>query len=583
VAGMALPHLGAWCFVDLCEPGDGMRRLAVIHPDPDKQALARRLENGWPPERDDPFGVPRAVRTRRSEIIHEVSDEVLVEASHSEENLRILRQLGIGSLMTIPLIARDEVLGAITYISPEQESGYTAADLELAEDLASRCALAIDNARLYRHARRAKEEAEEANQAKKLFLATMSHEIRTPVNAVIGYVDLLETGIGGTLSPDQARYLERISMSNRHLLGLINDVLDLAKMDVGQVQIRPEESTAGPVVDTALDLVRPLVENRALSLSEECEGDPEARFIADVDRVRQIAVNLLSNAIKFTPDGGRIRISCGRSDTPDGATVSEKTTFWTYIRVEDTGIGIDRHELGRLFEPFTQTDSSYTRSREGAGLGLAISRRLVRMMGGDLVVESEAGQGSTFTLWLPSPAREANGPTLEPTADQALRGTERIRGVAAIGRQLLSEVVPICGAFVQRLREQRIVAHVEDLSDAALQDHMASLLADLGQSLVLLEDSADDAAELLRDGSAIQRTVADRHGRQRHRLGWTEEAFEKEFDILREEVERLVRSAAREQEGADADRAMEFLTGFLEQSRRGSQRAFRMAMRSVGA
>jgi signal transduction histidine kinase len=313
VAGMALPHLGAWCFVDLIEPGGEMRRLAVIHPDPDKQTLARRLEGGWPPSRDDPFGVPHAMRTRESEIIREVPDDMLVEAARTEEILEMLRELGIGSLMVVPLIARDEVLGAITYVSPSGGRIYSEDDMEVAEDLAARCAVAIDNGRLYQEAERARKEAEEASQAKSLFLATMSHEIRTPINAVVGYVDLLETGIGGALSPDQVRYLERIKASNSHLLGLIDDVLDLAKADAGQIQIEQEEATMLPVVENARDMVRPQLESRTLSLSETCEGDAEARIVADVNRVRQIVINLLSNAIKFTPDGGRIRLSCGQA------------------------------------------------------------------------------------------------------------------------------------------------------------------------------------------------------------------------------------------------------------------------------
>jgi signal transduction histidine kinase len=577
VAGMALPHLGAWCFVDLIEPGGEMRRLAVIHPDPDKQTLARRLEGGWPPSRDDPFGVPHAMRTRESEIIREVPDDMLVEAARTEEILGMLRELGIGSLMVVPLIARDEVLGAITYVSPSGGRIYSEDDMEVAEDLAARCAVAIDNGRLYQEAERARKEAEEASQAKSLFLATMSHEIRTPINAVVGYVDLLETGIGGALSPDQVRYLERIKASNSHLLGLIDDVLDLAKADAGQIQVEQEEATMLPVVENARDMVRPQLESRTLSLSETCEGDAEARIVADVNRVRQIVVNLLSNAIKFTPDGGRIRLSCGQAHSADGKVIGEEDGPWAYIRVEDTGIGIDPESLERLFEPFTQADSGYTRSREGSGLGLAISRRLARAMGGDLTVDSRLGEGSTFTLWLPTTSAEVSRSAPEPTRDEALHTGDQVRGVRVIGERMLNELHDIAGAFVRRIREERPAADLDERSDAILQDHTLSLLADFAQSLVLLEDSASDAAELLRDGSAIQRTIADRHGLQRHRLGWKEEALETEFEILKDEVERAVRRAARDLLEADAERSLEFLEGFLDQARRGSQRAFRMA------
>jgi hypothetical protein len=148
---------------------------------------------------------------------------------------------------------------------------------------------------------------------------------------------------------------------------------------------------------------------------------------------------------------------------------------------------------------------------------------------------------------------------------------------------MLNDVHDMGKAFVRRIREARPIADMDERSDAVLQDHTLSLLADLGQSLVLLEDSANDAAELLRDGSAIQRTIADRHGLQRHRLGWPEEALEMEFDILEDEVEQAVRRAASDLPEADADRSLEFLGGFLDQARRGSQRAFRMAAQSKDA
>src|SRR5690606_11312647 len=163
--------------------------------------------------------------------------------------------------------AREQVLGAITYVSDSAHPGYTSLDLELAEDLAARCAMAIHNAQLYHEARQARIEAEEASRARSEFLAMISHEVRTPVNAILGYADLLETGIAGPLTPNQRTYLERIRAGNRHLLGLINDMLDFSRIEAERLPLQLEEADAASAVDAALDLVRPQTEGRALSLS----------------------------------------------------------------------------------------------------------------------------------------------------------------------------------------------------------------------------------------------------------------------------------------------------------------------------
>jgi hypothetical protein len=346
------------------------------------------------------------------------------------------------------------------------------------------------------------------------------------------------------------------------------------------MHIQSEEVPIGPVVEAALDLIRPLTEGRALSLSKTCDGSVNARFVGDVDRARQIVVNLLSNAVKFTPDGGRVRVHCGQSDVGDPRIIAG-TGPWTCVRVEDTGIGIDPAAAEQLFEPFIQADTGYTRAQEGSGLGLAISRRLARLMGGDLTVDSRPGEGSAFTLWLPTPAQTGEPVDAEPANEELLRHRERVRGVSPIGKRLLQDVSAIAESYVQRLRQMRLVPHVAELSDSVLQDHIASLVADLAQTLVLLEDAGGDGVELLRDGSAIQRTIADRHGLQRQRIGWTDQALDAEFDILGDVIEAVARVAAQEDPAADADRAMELVSGFLQQVLRGSVRTYRMAVRAA--
>jgi signal transduction histidine kinase len=397
--------------------------------------------------------------------------------------------------------------------------------------------------------------AEQANNVKSQFVATMSHELRTPLNAQIGYAQLLEMGIAGPLTPEQQHYVQRLTLSSGHLLTLINDILDFSKIEAGELSPQRNEIWTGGLVRDALTLVRPQAQGRGVELIHEHQQDAGVPFVGDEHRVRQILLNLLSNAVKFTDRGGRIVVSCHTAETASPRAQVYGAGPWAFLRVEDTGIGVETEQLVHIFDPFHQVDSSHTRQQGGTGLGLAISRRLARVMGGDLTAESTPGIGSVFTLWLPSVRQVAPGvdgrrADAETAAARAARaeapGMEMDGpGLAVIGEILRGRTDEVLAAYTERLRLDPEIPQARLLRRPELEDHGMSMLADMVQTLVIVSEGGSAATELLRDGSAIQRTIAEHHGIRRYAQGWSEAGVRRDHQILREEIERAVRSRNR--------------------------------------
>jgi len=245
---------------------------------------------------------------------------------------------------------------------------------------------------------RARKEAESGSRDKSRFLATMSHELRTPISAVINYTELLRMGVPDAPTEGQNEYLGRIEAASQLLVALVNDVLEYSRLESGQLRVQEEVGRAASAIDLAVTAMEPMARRKHIDLSGECS---DASFMGDVQRVQQIVLNLVSNAVKFTREGGRVTVRCvADAATPPGVRIGRGR--WLRIEVEDNGIGVDKDELERIFEPFVQAPAGFAWDQGGAGLGLAISRRLASLMSGSLSVVSEPGRGSRFTLWLRS-------------------------------------------------------------------------------------------------------------------------------------------------------------------------------------
>jgi signal transduction histidine kinase/CheY-like chemotaxis protein len=316
-----------------------------------------------------------------------------------------LSALRTKNVLAIPMIARGRPVGVLSGDNRSSREPIPAHTVDLLQTFAAQAAVAVENARLFQEIQNKGRELEVASRHKSQFLANMSHELRTPLNAIIGVTEMLLEDAQAAAQPDQIEAHERILRAGRHLLALINDILDLSKIEAGKLELSLESVALAPLVEDVVATIRPLAAKNANQVDVQCPVDVGA-IRADPTRLRQALLNLASNASKFT-ERGRIRVTVTRRPEDGGRD-------WVTMAVSDTGIGMTPEQMAKLFEEFTQADASTTRKYGGTGLGLAISRRLCRMMGGDITVTSAPGQGSTFTIRLPADARTVPPAATEP-------------------------------------------------------------------------------------------------------------------------------------------------------------------------
>ena len=300
---------------------------------------------------------------------------------------------GFESRMALPLLAAGRCIGAMA-VSFNEPRQFTPQEREFALTVAGQCAVALDRAQLFEAEKIARTAAESANMAKGEFLATMSHELRTPLNAIGGHVDLLSMEIHGPINDVQREALQRVKRAQLHLLGLITDLLNFARLERGKLEYRIEPVVIQDVIADLTPMIEPQVAIKHLTYEVRLPEHP-ILVIADREKLVQIILNLISNSVKFTPESGQITVDVAeRADESDTGNV-------VFLRVSDTGIGIPADKLESIFDPFVQLSQGLATRRDGTGLGLSISRALARAMGGDLRARSTVGKSTTFTVTLP--------------------------------------------------------------------------------------------------------------------------------------------------------------------------------------
>jgi PAS domain S-box-containing protein len=482
VAQLAVPDVADWCAVDMID-GDGrLTRLSTAHVDPAKIEFARTLRERFPDDPDSPGSPWHVLKTGQAAMISGITEEMLAHGARSPEHLAALQQLQLHSYIAVPLVANSRALGVLTFVTAESRRSYDGEDLLVAQAVAERAALAVDNARAYGEARA-------ANRAKDEFLATLSHELRTPINAIMGWGQILQTGVA-----DPARTAQAIDAIVRNAAAqarLIEDLLDLSRIISGKLRLDVELVDLGAVVASAAQTIEPAAQVKSLRLQTVIE-DGAARVYGDRQRLQQVVWNLLSNAVKFTPRGGKVQTHVRRV----GSHVE--------IMVSDTGEGIAADVLPFVFDRFRQADSSSTRQHAGLGLGLAIVRHIVELHGGTVHVASEGlNRGASFCLRLPisiaaaEPPAAAQGHPAVPTVTTGTLAIDALPDLAGT-RILVVEDDADAREMVAYLLRQR---HAEVLTSASVAEALAAF--DRQPPDVLLSDIEMPN----RDGFALIRAV----------------------------------------------------------------------------
>jgi signal transduction histidine kinase/ActR/RegA family two-component response regulator len=435
LARLAVPAISDYCALDLVDHGE-IRRVAVHHAHPERVRALEAFARSHPRRVGDGSPIAQVLATGTARLYPSVTADLLRSAARNDEELALIQEAGVLSAIIVPLAARGERIGVLSFLTAESGRIFDEGDLQLAEELGRRAALAVSNARLYRAVQAAAQRAEvearkaaderlrvlEANRIKDEFLATVSHELRTPLNAITGWSALLQHRIDDPAIVTKG--LEVIQRNAQAQARIVEDILDVSRIVTGKLRIDPKPVDVVALARESMEVVQPSADAKQISVTLRAHSD-DCLLMGDEPRLQQVVWNLLSNAIKFTDPGGRVAIRVLR-DGPDVVLV-----------VADTGCGIEPHFLPYVFDRFRQADSSTTRTFGGLGLGLAIVRHIVELHGGRVSAESPgAGMGATFRVLLPVGAARTSQPEEESVApDRASSAT--IDGAPLVGTRVL--------------------------------------------------------------------------------------------------------------------------------------------------
>jgi signal transduction histidine kinase len=378
-ARLAVPDFADWCSVDVLVGGE-IKQLASSYIETPALRRISEMRTRYPLDPNAGTGLAKVIRTGETEFVPDVTEAFVTAQGRSPEHLAALRETNVRSAIVVPMIARGHLIGAMTIARATATRPFDQGALTFARDLARRAAVSIDNAQLY-------QATVVANESKANFLATMSHELRTPLTAIIGYDELLAEGLVGDVNDGQRQQLDRIKANARQLLALIEEILLYARVESGRELVRLDEVRAKELVDDAIVVAAPLAQTKHFSLTAEGIA-PTLTLTTDSGKLRQMVIELIENAVKFTEHGSvTVRAFARGTDV--------------VFEVQDTGIGIAPENLELIFEAFWQVEQRKTRTVAGSGLGLSTTRRLARLLGGEVTVESQLHVGSTFRLVLP--------------------------------------------------------------------------------------------------------------------------------------------------------------------------------------